>query len=448
MGICAIPVFLCKTIQKLPGKICHKELPWVVKVCCGLGYLLLVLTILVCCPLVYILLPILSCPLLCSSAGRQRFKLIHKHALVLPFKILWFYHLRCERRAQEIAFEREKPRPIPLQLRRRLSQAPYCPETQLRALFFSKLPFEIRLQIYREVIIGDGKHVHVVVHNPKKDDISNPRASANAMRAGKIRGYRCGHAFDSCNSTALAWHLVDPTQAEIVYAGYNVIRPGHFSISFPKNRGWGPVTLVKCCRQMYLEAIDLLYSQYRSVLTGPMTEQLIHPGLQTFSFLSLTPPPFFLRSVLPHRLAQIKSIQLCYNHITMSSLCRSDEGDRRAALHAHRMQKCHACNLLAWSELIKENLKGLRIIEVFIYLGGPFTVPTPNTPWIERLLDLQYGINGLRELKVKVLPKPWMAMLDPPTDTARLNSMLLNSMLQGMIKKGVDNYMHREQEIT
>ena len=443
MGICAIPVVLSKTIQKLLAKICHKDLPWVVKVCCGLGYLLLVLAILVCSPLVYILLPILSCPLLCSSSGRQRFKLIHKHAVVLPFKIVWFYHLRCERRAQEIAFEREKPRPIPLQLRRRLSQAPHCPETQLKALFFSKLPFEIRLQIYREVIIGDGKHVHVVVHSPKKDGVSYPRASSNAMRAGRIRGYRCDHAFDSSISTTLAWHLVDATEAEIVYAGYNVIGRGHFSISFPKNRGWGPVTLVKCCKQMYLEAIDLLYSQCRSVLTSPMSEQLIRPGLQTFSFLSLTPPPFFLRSVLPHRLAQIKSIQLCYNHFTMSSPCRSVGGDRRAALHAHRMQKCHACNLLAWSELIKETLKGLRIIEVFIYLGGPFTMPTPNAPWIERLLDLQYGINGLRELKVKVLPKPWMALMDPPADTARLNSML-----QGMIKKGAENYVHRKQDTT
>ena len=441
MGICAIPIVLCKTIQKLLAKVCHKELPWIVQIRCGLGYLLLVLAILVCCPLVYILLPILSCPLLCSSAGRQRFRLIHKHAVVLPFKIVWFYHLRCERRAQEIAFEREKPRPIPLQLRRRLSQTPHCPETQLRALFFTKLPFEIRLQIYKEVIIGDGKHVHVVVHSPKKtpDGVLDPHANANAMRAGKIRGYRCDHAFDTSISTILAWHLVDATEAEIVYAGYNVIGRGHFSISFPKNRGWGPVTLVKCCKQMYLEAIDLLYSQCRSVLTGLISEQLIGPGLQTFSFLSLTPPPFFLRSVLPHRLAQIKSIQLSYNHITMSSPCRSVGGDRRTALHAHRMQKCPACNLLAWSELIKETLKGLRIIEAFIYLGGPFTMPTPNAPWIERLLDMQYGMNGLRELKINVLPKPWMTLMDPPVDTARLDSML-----QGMIKKGAENYMHRE----
>ena len=229
------------------------------QICCGLGYVLIVLAILVCSPFVYNLLPILLCPLLCSSAGRQRFKLVYKNAAVLPFKILGFYHLRCKRQAQEIAFEREKPRPLPLQLRRRLSQAPTCAETQLGSSFFTKLPFEIRLQIYREVIVGDdGKHVHVVVHSP----MGNP---ANAMRAGKIRGYHCDHAFDKVISTHDA---VDAAEAEVVYAGCNLITRMHFSISFPDNRGWGPVTLVKYCKQMYLEAINLLYCKPHSFLSS------------------------------------------------------------------------------------------------------------------------------------------------------------------------------------
>ena len=266
MNICAIPIVLCTILHKLLAKTCHKELPWIEQIGCGLGYALLVLLMLICSPFIYNLLPILLCPLLCSSAGRQRFKLIYKNAAVLPFKILWFYHLRCKRQAQEIAFERTKPRPLPLQLRRRLSQAPYCAQTQLGASFFTKLPFEIRLQIYKEVIVGNGKHVHVVVHSPMRnpDGVLEVHANANAMRAGKIRGYHCDHAFDQTVSTAPAWHLVDAAEAEVVYAGYNVIARTHFSISFPKNRGWGPVTLVKCCKQMYLEAIDLLYSKCHS----------------------------------------------------------------------------------------------------------------------------------------------------------------------------------------
>lgn len=277
MGICAFPIVLCTIVQKLLAKTCHKELPWIVQICCALGYVLIVLVILVCSPLIYNLLPILLCPLLCSSAGRQRYRLIYKSAAILPFRILWFYHLRCRWQAQEVAFERERPHPLPLQLRRRLSQAPYCAESQSRASFFTKLPFEIRLQIYREVIVGDGEHVHVVVHSPMRnpDDGTDTYANANAMRAGKIRGYRCDHAFDESISSPPAWHVVHgawhvvhAAEAEVIYAGYNLIARTHFSISFPKNRGRGPVTLVQSCKQIYLEAIDLLYSKRRSPLYG------------------------------------------------------------------------------------------------------------------------------------------------------------------------------------
>lgn len=138
----------------------------------------------------------------------------------------------------------------------------------MKAPFFTKLPFEIRLQIYKEVIVGNGEHVHVVVHSPMRSPNCgfDPHAAANAMRAGKIRGYHCNHAVDKFVSTAPGWHHLDPAEAEVVYAGYNVIAGTHFSINFPKNRGWGPVTLVKCCKQIYLEAIDLLYSKCCSFL--------------------------------------------------------------------------------------------------------------------------------------------------------------------------------------
>ena len=420
------------------------------QICCGLGYVLIVLIILLCSPLVYNLLPILLCPLLCSSAGRQRFKLIYKYAAILPFKILWLYHVRCTREAQERAFEMEKPRPLPLQLRRRLSQAPYCAESQLTSPFFSKLPFEIRLQIYKEVVVGDGEHVHVVVHSPMKnpDGGTDTRANANAMRAGKIRGYRCNHAFDQSVSTPPAWHVVNAAEAEVVYAGYNLIARTHFSISFPKNRGWGPVTLVQCCKQIYLEAIDLLYSKHCSPLYGiSHSKRLIFLGLQTFSFASLAPPPFFMQSVLPHRLAQIRSIQLCYNHITLSSLCPNDRNDRRAAQHAHRMQKCAVCNLHRWSQLIKQTLTGLRSIEAFIYLGGTFTMPAPNAPWVAQLLEMQHGKKGLRELKIKVLPGPWMTFANPPDDFLA-NVARFDSLLQAMIKKGAENGKYIKQDIT
>ena len=155
-----------------------------------------------------------------------------------------------------------------------------------------------------------------------------------------------------------------------------------------------------------------------------------------------------MQSVLPHRLAQIRSIQICYNHITMSSPCPSDGNDRRAALHAHRMQKCAACNLLTWSNLIKHTLKGLRTIEVFIYLGSTVTMPASNAPWLARLLEMQCGTNGLRELKINVLPGPWISPTTPPPDGFLANAARLDSLLKSMIKKGAENYRYRKQDIT
>lgn len=111
------------------------------------------------------------------------------------------------------------------------------------------------------------------------------------------------------------------------------------------------------------------------------------------------------------------------------------------------MQKCAACNLLTWSELIKQNLKGLRTIEAFIYLKGTFTMPAPNAPWIARLFEMQYGTNGLRELKITVLPSFWMSLTNPPADFLAFAAPL-DSLLQSMIKKGAENYRHRKQDIT
>lgn len=175
-----------------------------------------------------------------------------------------------------------------------------------------------------------------------------------------------------------------------------------------------------------------------------MYEKLIFPGLQTFSFGSLTPPPFFMQSVLPHRLAQIRSIQICYTYLTISSHCPTYGNDRRAAIHTHRMQECAACNLLTWSRLIKQTLKGLRTIEAFIYIGDTLLMPAPNTPWIARLLELQYGANGLRELKTNILPVP--CMTTNPANGFLANSARLDSLLKSMIRKGAENYRHENQD--
>ena len=153
-----------------------------------------------------------------------------------------------------------------------------------------------------------------------------------------------------------------------------------------------------------------------------------------------------MQSVLPHRLAQIRSIQLCYNHITMSSPCLNDGNDRRATLHVHRMQKCAICNLLTWSKLIKQTLTGLQKIEAFIYLGGTFTMPAPNAPWIVHLLEMQHGTNGLRELQIRVLPGFWTTLENPP-DGVSAHVARLDLLLQNMVRKGAENYGRIKQHV-
>lgn len=97
--------------------------------------------------------------------------------------------------------------------------------------------------------------------------------------------------------------------------------------------------------------------------------------------------------------------------------------------------------------MIKQNLTGLRSIEAFIYLGGTFTIPTRNTPWVDQLFEMQHGTNGLRELKINVLPGPWMAFTNPP-DGFIANVARFDSLLQNMIRKGAKKNKHIKQDIA
>ena len=74
-------------------------------------------------------------------------------------------------------------------------------------------------------------------------------------------------------------------------------------------------------------------------------------------------------------------------------------------------------------------------------------VPAPNAPWIVRLLELQCGTNGLRDLKINVLPGPWMSLTNPP-DGFLANIAQFDSLLRNMIKEGAEKYSHVKQDIT
>ncbi len=72
-------------------------------------------------------------------------------------------------------------------------------------------------------------------------------------------------------------------------------------------------------------------------------------------------------------------------------------------------------------------------------------MPATNAPWIAHLLEMQHGTNGLREIKINVLPGPWMT--SNPPDSFLANAARLDSLLQNMIKKGAENYRNRKQDV-
>ena len=73
-------------------------------------------------------------------------------------------------------------------------------------------------------------------------------------------------------------------------------------------------------------------------------------------------------------------------------------------------------------------------------------MPAPNAPWIAHLLEMQYGANGLREIKFKILPGPLMTMANPP-DSFVAEVARFDLLLQNMIKDGAEEYRRAQQDM-
>ena len=71
-------------------------------------------------------------------------------------------------------------------------------------------------------------------------------------------------------------------------------------------------------------------------------------------------------------------------------------------------------------------------------------MPASDAPWVAHLLEMQHGANGLRELKITVLPGPLMAYFIP-TDVFHATVARFDSLLQHMIKKGAE---HIQEDIA
>ena len=122
--------------------------------------------------------------------------------------------------------------------------------------------------------------------------------------------------------------------------------------------------------------------------------------LRTFRFSFPNKYPYFLQTTHPHRLAQIKSVQL-YCNSTVMGTCR---GPSYSA--PHKLRHCGPCNFRRWIDLIQVRLIGLRKVKVLIHFDNfstwnPF--PSLDDHWLKAVMSLQRKLDGnLRELRVKI----------------------------------------------
>lgn len=144
-----------------------------------------------------------------------------------------------------------EPRPLPPRRKYRLSEINVGSQPRVNLLM--RLPLELRREIYEYVLVSDSRNLHI------SQDVNVPN------RRTRLFSYACEHP----------WELHVPK--DIRLRGFHH-RPGElgpancFPYAMPPNR----LALVKVCRQVYLEAIDIIYSMYHSIRTLSM-KQSINP---------------------------------------------------------------------------------------------------------------------------------------------------------------------------
>lgn len=141
-----------------------------------------------------------------------------------------------------------EPLPLPPKRKHRLSEVNLG--LQPCANLLMRLPLELRREIYEYVLVSDSRNVHIA-HESLPDQRT------------RLFSYACEHP----------WELHLPT--DIRLRGFHH-RPGElgpancFPYAMPPNR----LALVKVCRQVYLEAIDIIYSMYHSIRLYRYVNQL------------------------------------------------------------------------------------------------------------------------------------------------------------------------------
>lgn len=145
-----------------------------------------------------------------------------------------------------------EPLPLPLRRKRRLSEINSL-GSQPAANRLMRLPLELRREIYEYVLVSDSRNLHIV------------QVSTENQRT-RLFSYACKHP----------WELHSPK--DIRLRGFHH-RPGElcpancFPYAMPPNR----LALVKVCRQVYREAIDIIYSMYHSIRLDRYSKKLTLP---------------------------------------------------------------------------------------------------------------------------------------------------------------------------
>lgn len=299
----------------------------------------------------------------CWRRGRQVFLYTYVVSVMLPGKFLWFNFFQLNRRRGRVwDFEMGKPRAISLQERRRVSVSEHT-ITQTSSPLFSKLPAEIRIRIYKEVLVGDADWFNIIegssTFKPVKDSKKKPKRDFKAV------AYPCTLDESGLEEGIRMLHRIPQIRRD-------------------STRKAGGPALLRTCRLIYKESIDLLYTQ------------------PTFNFIDLHKPPFFITGALPQRLAQIRNVHLVYDQNKMVK--RTQHSGCSTARYWHRVGECTFCNTIHWLNGIKKHMTNLQNIEAFIFLEKKREMLKVNEAWIQRLFDLQQGPNGLRNLKVHVSP--------------------------------------------
>ena len=352
----------------------------------------------------HVVLAALAVPMIficCWRAGRQVFLYAYVITVMLPGKFLWANLFRRNRRRARIwDFEMGKPRAIPLQKRRRLSvsdQSRCQPTSQL----LSKLPPEIRLHIYKHVFVGRIAWFNVMEGevDPAKMKLGKPNFKTSA--------YPClfaeGDISEGTKEAAIrSLHRIPMICKDLK----------HLS---------NAIALLRTCRQVYLEGINFLYS------------------LPAFSFRGLHRPPFFIRSALPQRLACIRTIHLVYDQMNMGKMTHVG---CNTAKYCHQVGQCTFCNPIQWLNGIKRYMTGLKRIEVYMFMEKKQPLITMGDAWVARMLDLQIGPNGLREMKIDVSPKEEDHFdVSPSTEAEYVKKVKrLDELMQQRLERGIERY--------